>query len=72
MADETAIWWIRRDIRLRHNEALSLAATRGRRVLPVFIVDPQLVDSSRSSKKQIEFMFDSLRELDRDLRSVGG
>lgn len=35
------IWWIRRDLRLADNPALSAAIAQGGRVLPVYILDPQ-------------------------------
>jgi deoxyribodipyrimidine photo-lyase len=38
---QTAIWWIRRDLRLRDNEALTAAVTQAEFVIPVFIIEPR-------------------------------
>ncbi|MDY0019353.1 MAG: deoxyribodipyrimidine photo-lyase, partial [Anaerolineae bacterium] len=37
---KTALWWIRRDLRLADNPTLSTALARAERVLPVFVLDP--------------------------------
>lgn len=67
----TAIWWIRRDLRLSDNQALSAAMDHSQVVLPVFILDPQLLASSYNSEKRQAFLFAGLRALDKDLRSKG-
>ncbi len=67
----TAIWWIRRDLRLSDNQALSAAMDHSRVVLPVFILDPQLLASQYNSEKRQSFLFAGLRALDSDLRSKG-
>jgi deoxyribodipyrimidine photo-lyase len=36
----TAIWWIRRDMRLKDNQALEVALRQAEIVVPVFILDP--------------------------------
>jgi deoxyribodipyrimidine photolyase len=38
----TAIWWIRRDLRLSDNQALAAAMQQANTVIPVFILDPRL------------------------------
>lgn len=68
----TAIWWIRRDLRLADNEALSAAVASAERVVPVFVRDPRLVDHSDVSEKRLAFLFGGLRALDADLRARGG
>ena len=64
----TAIWWIRRDLRLTDNAALQ-TALEATSVIPVFILDPNLL-SSPAPKRQA-FLFNSLRTLDADLRKRG-
>ncbi|MGZ9235174.1 MAG: cryptochrome/photolyase family protein, partial [Anaerolineales bacterium] len=61
----TAIWWIRRDLRLTDNAALHAALEAGS-VIPTFIIDPAF---SRSSWRRKDFLFDGLHKLDRDLRA---
>jgi deoxyribodipyrimidine photo-lyase len=68
----TAIWWIRRDLRLDDNQALS-AALRYGAVIPVFILDPGALGSryhARADKRRA-FLLAGLRELDAALRMRG-
>ena len=68
---ETAIWWIRRDLRLSDNQSLNGAISSADRVLPVFILDPKLIESSNASMKRLAFLFESLTALDGDLHKRG-
>jgi deoxyribodipyrimidine photo-lyase len=65
------IWWIRRDLRLSDNPALDAAINASSQVLPLFVLDPKLVNSSSSSKKRKDFLFAGLQQLDADLRDKG-
>jgi len=67
----SAIWWIRRDLRLADNPALAGAADAGRQVIPVFVLDPALLNSPHNSPRRTAFLFDGLRALDRSLRERG-
>jgi deoxyribodipyrimidine photo-lyase len=67
----TAIWWIRRDLRLNDNQALTAAAASGGPVAPVFILDPNLLGSEYVGEKRVAFLFSSLRALTRDLERHG-
>lgn len=42
---KTALWWIRRDLRLEHNVALGAALENAERVIPIFVLDPTLLRS---------------------------
>jgi deoxyribodipyrimidine photo-lyase len=66
-----SIWWIRRDLRLTDNQALSAALAAAEQVLPVFILDSRLLASPYTGDKRIGFLFDGLRALEADLRSRG-
>jgi deoxyribodipyrimidine photo-lyase len=68
---KTAIWWIRRDIRLLDNTALSAARQNAENVIPLFIIDPKLVSSSYASRRRMEFLLGGLRALERSLRDLG-
>ena len=63
----TAIWWIRRDLRLTDNAALRAALAAGP-VVPVFILDPAF---HASSSRRKDFLYEGLHALDRDLRARG-
>lgn len=67
----TAIWWVRRDLRLKDNQALSEAITSAQAVIPIFIIDPILVNSSRISAKRLAFLYQGLNELDMKLQARG-
>lgn len=66
-----ALWWIRRDLRLSDNQALSAALAAAEQVIPVFVLDPALLASPYTGDKRLAFLFDSLRSLDADLRQRG-
>jgi deoxyribodipyrimidine photo-lyase len=66
-----AIWWIRRDLRLMDNQPLRAALEQARRVIPVFIIDSQLLASPFINEKRLAFLFGGLRALDEDLRKRG-
>jgi deoxyribodipyrimidine photo-lyase len=66
-----AIWWVRRDLRLADNQALASALAHAERVIPVFVLDPVLLDSPNVGDKRVAFLFGGLRRLDADLRARG-
>ncbi len=65
------IWWARRDLRLSDNQALQRALAAGEQVLPVFVIDPQLVEGPNASAKRLEFLWGGLRALDASLQALG-
>jgi deoxyribodipyrimidine photo-lyase len=67
----TALWWIRRDLRLSDNQALASAVADADRVLPVYILDEQVLAGRARNEKRLAFLFSGLRELDNDLRARG-
>jgi deoxyribodipyrimidine photo-lyase len=67
----TALWWVRRDLRLSDNQALAAALGQAGQVLPVFVLDPGLLTSPYAGEKRLAFLFDGLRALDADLRRQG-
>ena len=69
--NNTAIWWIRRDLRLSDNQALNAALKYAHQVYPVFILDDNLLRSKYTAEKRLSFLFNGLHKLDGDLRSRG-
>lgn len=67
----TAIWWIRRDLRLKDNQALAAALAYADRVVPVFVLDPALLSSPYVGDQRLAFLLGGLRQLDADLRARG-
>jgi deoxyribodipyrimidine photo-lyase len=71
MSKQTAVWWIRRDLRLNDNQALQAALAYGSQVIPLFILDPLLWTSPYVSPKRLSFLLDGLRRLDAALSERG-
>jgi deoxyribodipyrimidine photo-lyase len=69
MQTALAIWWVRRDLRLKDNPALQAALAAGYAVLPVFIRDPFF--ARRPAALRESFLLAGLRALDDDLRQRG-
>jgi deoxyribodipyrimidine photo-lyase len=67
----TALWWVRRDLRLSDNQALAAALAAAEQVVPVFVLDPALLASSYTGDKRLAFLFAGLRSLDDGLRQRG-
>jgi deoxyribodipyrimidine photo-lyase len=63
-----AIWWIRRDLRLQDNMTLRTALSASR-ILPVFILDPQLLAATPTRRQR--FLFSGLKVLDNELQRRG-
>ena len=63
--------WFRRDLRLDDHAALSEGCRRGA-VLPLFILDPALLNHPETAPSRVAFLLNSLRSLDRELRQRGG
>ncbi|NLE43643.1 MAG: deoxyribodipyrimidine photo-lyase [Chloroflexi bacterium] len=68
---ETAIWWIRRDLRLSDNRALWAALDAARYVVPVFVLDPEILKAPDVGPSRLAFLFSGLRQLDSSLRVRG-
>ena len=66
---QTHIWWIRRDIRLHDNQALAAAIENADNLIPVFIIEPELM--SVAAPKRRAFLLHALSDLDRQLQELG-
>ncbi len=68
----TAIWWIRRDLRLHDNPALLASLTHGR-VVPLFVLDPALLQGRQhtAAQRRRDFLFSALTSLNADLEARG-
>jgi deoxyribodipyrimidine photo-lyase len=69
---QTAVWWIRRDLRLADNQALAAAMQHGSWIIPVFILDPALLTSRYSGPKRLAFLFSGLERLQAGIEARGG
>ena len=64
------IHWFRRDLRLADNTALAAAARRGT-VLPVFVIDPEILRRPDTGPARFAFLCAGLQALDKELRQAG-
>ena len=70
---EKALVWFRRDLRDHDHAALSAALANARQVWCVFVFDRDILDALPSRRdRRVEFILESLRELDAALHARGG
>jgi len=65
---KTVLFWFRKSLRLDDNPALLEATKDAKHLLPVFVLDPQLATTNRVGKIRLQFLLDSLHDLDASLR----
>lgn len=66
----TTLFIFRRDLRLVDNNCLNYVMKHCKKVIPVFIFTPeQVVNNKYKSDNAIQFMVESLKELDKELRN---
>ncbi len=71
MADKINIFWFRRDLRLTDNAGLYQALSSGKKVLPIFIFDTEILDKLEDKKdKRVTFIFKAISEIHEKLGSV--
>ena len=70
-SEEMSLVIFRRDLRLDDNTALIYATQSSKKVLPIFIFDPVLLQNPNRSNNAIKFMQESINDLESQLRSIG-
>ncbi len=68
----TGLVWLRRDLRLHDNAALAAALAQCARVHCVFVFDTAILDALPRQDRRVEFIRESLVELDAALRDAAG
>ncbi len=63
--------WFKRDLRVHDHAALAAAAASGAPVLPLYIFEPEYWSLPEHSRRQFEFVTESLSELDAALKARG-
>ncbi|MCI4671575.1 MAG: DNA photolyase family protein [Bacteroidia bacterium] len=71
MNEDFVIWWCRRDMRLDDNAALFHALTSGKKVLPLFIFDKNILDELPAEDARVNFIHDRLGQLHGQLLEMG-
>ena len=68
----TTVVLFTRDLRVHDHPALSEAAAVSQRVVPLFVLDDSLLASDYARPNRVQFLLDSLADLDKSLRALGG
>ncbi|VTU35566.1 cryptochrome/photolyase family protein [Variovorax sp. RA8] len=66
------LMWFRRDLRVDDNAALYHALRACRQLLCVFVFDRAILDALPRADRRVEFIRESLVELEAELRTLGG
>jgi len=70
---DRALVWFRRDLRCDDHAALAAALADAAQVWCVFVFDREILDSLADRRdRRVEFIHDSVAELDAELRAAGG
>jgi deoxyribodipyrimidine photo-lyase len=69
---DTGLMWFRRDLRCQDNAALCLALQACRKLFCVFVFDRDILDPLPRADRRVEFIRESLCELDQELRQLSG
>ena len=67
----SALVWLRRDLRLQDNAALHHALKGARQVHCAFVFDRDILDALPRADRRVDFIRDSLAELDTALQALG-
>ena len=68
---DAGLMWFRRDLRSTDNAALCHALRRCRKVWCVFVFDRAILDELPRADRRVEFIHESLLDLDEQLRALG-
>ncbi|KAK9804209.1 hypothetical protein WJX72_001282 [[Myrmecia] bisecta] len=69
--DKAALLWFRKGLRLHDNPALLEALDGAVRLYPVFVLDPYFLKPERVGTNRLQFLLESLQDLDSSLRARG-
>ncbi len=64
--------WHRRDLRVHDNKALHVASQQSDQVIPVFVLDPDILARPDTAPARVSYMLDALRELQLSYAQLGG
>jgi deoxyribodipyrimidine photo-lyase len=71
MTSAPVIHWFRRDLRLTDNSALNAALESGQPVIPIFVLDENILRSANAGLARVAFMLQGLQALDNSLQALG-
>lgn len=68
---QRALWWVKRDMRLHDNLALSSAINKADNVAAFFVIEPGLLQAEETSAMHVHGWWQALRELQENLCRLG-
>ncbi|HCD23400.1 MAG TPA: deoxyribodipyrimidine photolyase, partial [Flavobacteriaceae bacterium] len=71
MKESIALFWFRRDLRLEDNHGLFRALSSGKRVMPIFIFDPCILDELPKDDHRVGFIWSQLNRMDAQWFEMG-
>jgi len=71
MRQDTALCWLRRDLRLQDHAALHYALSTHARVLCVFVFDDEILTPLARADRRVEFIWHALAQLKAELNRHG-
>jgi len=71
-SDDPIVVVLNRDLRVHDHPALAAALSASVRVVPLFVLDPTVLDGPFAAPNRVGFLVDSLRDLRRSLRERSG
>ena len=71
MQTPITIFWFRRDLRIEDNHGLFKALQLGLPVLPIFIFDPNILQSLPKNDRRVAFIHETLNALQQALVAIG-
>ncbi|MFZ0489733.1 MAG: deoxyribodipyrimidine photo-lyase [Salegentibacter sp.] len=72
MSKKVTIFWFRRDLRLDDNVGFLEALKSDLPVLPIFIFDPEILDSLPEDDARVTFIYDELQKMRKELQEEHG
>jgi deoxyribodipyrimidine photo-lyase len=69
---QTGLMWFRRDLRVDDNAALCMALQASQQLHCVFVLDRDILEPLARADRRVEFIRESLLDLDEELRQLGG
>lgn len=61
--NEVGIYWLKRDLRLRDNAALQAAVNRSKKLILLYIVEPEWISHPTFDDRHLHFVYQSLNDL---------
>lgn len=67
--NKISVFWFRRDLRLEDNTALHQALSTENKVLPIFILDEEIINELPANDPRVNFIYDNLYKIDQTLKT---